>query len=96
MVAGADWQRHDVDVDRKQAALPDCPLDLIDQRLAIPCWHALHGVLYPLGAPLEDSFELGGIQRGLEVVAAPVVVDAAQAADQQLVDMSGWAADMGV
>ena len=94
--ACADLGRHDVDIDREQAALLDRADDGIDHRRAVAVGHRVHGVLHHVGALLVDLLELEGVERGLVVIAAPDVVDAALALDQQLVDIGGRPADMGV
>ena len=96
-VAGlADLGRHDVDVDREQSALLDRADDGIDHRGAVAVRHGGHGVLHHVGALLVGLLELQRVERGLVVVAAPDVVHAALALDQQLVDVGGRPPDMGI
>ena len=55
--------------------------------VAVAGGHGIHGGLHQIGAPLVDALELGRVQRRLEVIAAPDVMNAAFAADQQLIDI---------
>ena len=64
--------------------------------VAVAIGHGRHGVLHHVGALLVGLLELQRVERGLVVVAAPDVVHAALALDQQLVDIGGRPADMGV
>ena len=64
--------------------------------LTIAVGHRQHRVLHDVGALLVGLLELEGVERRLVVVAGPDVVDAALAVDQQLVDIGGRPADMGV
>ena len=96
-VAGlADLARHDVDVDREQAAGPDRPHDRLDHGRPIAGRDRAHRVLHQVGALLVDALELERVERGLVVVAGPDVVDAALALDQQLVDVGRGPADEAV
>ena len=85
----ADLGRDDVDVDGEQAALFDCCHDGLHHRVAIAIGDGQHGVLHHVGALLVGLLELEGVERGLVVVAAPDVMDAAFAADQHLIDVEG-------
>ena len=67
-----------------------------DHRGTVAPRHGGHGVLHHVGALLVGLLELQGVQRRLVVVAAPDVVHAALAADQELVDVGRGLADMGV
>ena len=58
--------------------------------------HGGHGVLHQVGPLLVGLLELQGVQRRLVVVAAPDVVHAALAVDQELVDVGRGPADMRV
>ena len=92
----ADLGRHDVDVDGKQAAFLDGVHDRSHQGWLVAGRHGVHGVLHDVGALLVGLLELVGVERGLVVIARPDVMHAALALDQQLVDVGGGFADMGV
>ena len=96
MAGLADLGRHDVDVDGEQAALLDRVHDRLDHARPIAIGHRRHGVLHHVGALLVGLLELERVQRRLVMVAAPDVVDAALALDQQLVDVGGRPPDMGI
>ncbi len=87
MGAGADLGRHDVGVHHEQAAPVDCIHYGRDLCLAIACRHGIQGGLHEIGAVLVDALELARVERGLKVVAAPDVVNAALAPDQKLIDV---------
>ncbi len=96
MAGLADLGRHDVDVDGEQTALLDGVHDGLHHAPAVAGRHRVHGVLHDVGALLVDLLELVGVERGLVVIAGPDVMHAALALDQQLVDIGGRPADMGV
>ena len=87
---------HDVDIDREQPTLADGVDDRRDQRRSIAGRYGVHRVFDDVGAPLVDLLELVGVERGLVVIAGPDVVHTALAVDQQLVDIGGGLADMGI
>ena len=90
-VAGlADLGRHDVHVDREQAALADSGEDRIDHGFLVAVGDRGHRVLHEVGPLLVGLFELVGVQRGLVVITGPDVMDAALSVDQQLVDIGRW------
>ncbi len=64
--------------------------------VAVAIRHGVHRILHDVGALLVDHVELVGVQRGLVVIAGPDVMNAALALDQQLVDIGGGPADMGI
>ena len=70
--------------------------DGIHHRGAVAIGHRRHGVLHDVGALLVGLLELQRVERGLVVVAAPDVMHAAFAFDQQLVDIGGRPPDMRV
>ena len=72
------------------------PTMALTSRGAIAVRHGGHGVLHHVGALLVGLLELQGVERGLVVIAAPDVMHAAFAFDQQLVDIGGRTADMGI
>ena len=91
-----DLGRDDVDVDGEQPALADRVHDRRDHPGTVAPRHGGHGVLHHVGPLLVGLLELQGVQRRLVVVAAPDVVHAALAVDQELVDVGRGPADMGV
>ena len=83
----ADFGRHDIDVDAEETALPDRAHDRVDHAIAIAVGDVVHRVFHEVGALLVDALEFHRVERGLEVIARPDVMDAALAADQQLIDI---------
>ena len=74
--------RHDIDIDRKQAALFDRAGDGVHHRGAVAVGHGRHRVFHEIGALLVDLLELQGIERRFVVIAGPDVMHAAFAFDQ--------------
>ena len=94
--ASADRRGHDVHVHAEQPAPADGAHDGLDQGLAVAGRHGVHRLLHHVGAALVDALVLGGVQGGLEGVAAPDVVHAAVPVDDQLVHVGRGPADVGV
>ena len=67
----ADLGGHDIDIDRKQAALLDRADDGIHHRGTVAIGRRHHGFLHHVGAFLVDLLELEGVQRRLVVIASP-------------------------
>ena len=77
----ADLAVDDVHIHHEQPARIDRADDGIDHLFARRPGAGVHGFLHHVGPAVVDALELGGVQRGLEVVVGPDVVHLAAARD---------------
>ena len=83
----ADLGRHDVDVDREEAAFVNRSENSVDCGFPVTVRNRGHRVLHQVRALLIRLLELVGVERRLVVVAVPDVVDAAPSLDEKFVDI---------